>query len=209
MDEVISRICDIKVIAILRRMPPEAVLPVANALVDGGVRAIEVTFGSEGTREAIAAVRQHFGEKALIGAGTVMSPADVDTAREAGAQFLLSPHFDRKLVEYAQARDMLFVPGVTTPTEIAQAVDAGCQLLKLFPAGSLGPGYLKDLKGPFRHVQFMPTGGIGKDNGREFFRAGAVALGMGGLLVNADYVSRQDYQGLSDHVRQVLQAVAL
>ena len=205
---IMARLKAAKVIAILRRMPPAAVLPICEALVSAGVGAIEVTFGSDRTTEAIAEVKGRFGDQALIGAGTVMSKDQIDSAVAAGAEFLLSPHFDRSLVEYANQRGVLFVPGVTTPTEIAQARSLDCSLLKLFPAGSLGPGYLKDLLGPFREVKFIPTGGIGQDNGAQYFQAGAFALGMGGLLVPSAYVDRQDFHGLQQHVAMVLAAVS-
>ncbi|MCL4521040.1 MAG: bifunctional 4-hydroxy-2-oxoglutarate aldolase/2-dehydro-3-deoxy-phosphogluconate aldolase [Firmicutes bacterium] len=209
MDAIRERLKAARVIAILRRMPAEAILSIAESLVAGGVQAIEITFGSEGTAAAISAVKHRLGARALVGAGTVMSTLQVDTAMEAGAEFLLSPHFDSRLVKYAQDKGIVFIPGVTTPSEIARAVATGCSLLKLFPAGSLGPGYLKDLKGPFREVDFIPTGGIGKENGASFFQAGALALGMGGLLVAQAYVDRGDFQGLQTHAAQVLEAVSI
>ena len=208
MDSWEARLKAAKVIAILRRMPPGAVDAIADALVAAGIRAIEITFGSERTTEAIQSVQRRFGDRALIGAGTVMSTQQAEEAIGAGAEFLLSPHFDRKLVEYAQKKGVLFVPGVTTPTEIASALDAGCRILKLFPVGALGPGYLKDLKGPFRDVQFVPTGGIGKENAASYLKAGALALGMGGLLVAQSYVDRQDFEGLRGHAAEVLAAVS-
>ncbi len=207
MESVRERLQEAKVIAILRRMPPEAIASIAEAMVAAGVRVIEITFGSAGTAQAIAAVKARYGPTALIGAGTVMTRGQVDEASAAGAEFLLSPHFDPALVQYAQSKGIVFIPGVTTPSEIAQAMALDCSILKLFPAGSLGPGYLKDLKGPFREMDFIPTGGIGKDNGAQFFRAGALALGMGGLLVASSYVERGDFTGLKAHAADVLSAV--
>ncbi len=203
-----TRIRQAKIVAILRRMPAEAVVSIAEALVAGGIRAIEVTFGSEATTDVLGRLRERLPQDHLIGAGTVMTREQVDQAIAAGAEFLLSPHFDPELVDYARDRGTLFVPGVATPTEIAGAMAHGCALVKLFPAGSWGSAYLKDLKGPFREMEFLPTGGVGPANGRAFFDAGAYALGMGSLLVPHALVQRRDFAGLTEHAASVLQAVS-
>ncbi len=202
-----TRIRQAKIVAILRKMPAQAVVSIAEALVAGGIRAVEVTFGAEATADVIGRLRERLPEDNLVGAGTVMTRQNVDQALAAGAQFLLSPHFDSDLVDYARERGALFVPGVATPTEIAGAMAHGCRLVKLFPAGSWGSAYLKDLKGPFSEMEFLPTGGIGPENARAFFDAGAYALGMGSLLVPRALVQRQDFAGLAAHAASVLQAI--
>jgi 2-dehydro-3-deoxyphosphogluconate aldolase/(4S)-4-hydroxy-2-oxoglutarate aldolase len=208
VETLTERLRAAKIIAILRRMPKEAVNSIADALSTAGIQVLEITFGSDHTPEAIFEVKRRLGDRALVGAGTVMSVSQVDAAVDAGAEFLLSPHFNAGLVRYAEERGVPFIPGVTTPTEIAAALELGVRVLKLFPAGAMGPSYLKDLKGPFRDVDFIPTGGVGKENGLAFFRAGALALGMGGLLVDEQYVRRGDFSGLTSHARAMLAAVS-
>jgi 2-dehydro-3-deoxyphosphogluconate aldolase/(4S)-4-hydroxy-2-oxoglutarate aldolase len=203
-----SRLRTIGLIPILRRMPEDQLLALAEAIIAGGAEAIEVTLDSPGAVDAIRTLHQRYGKSALIGAGTVMTPERLEEAIEAGAQFLLSPHLDLSLVTRAQELGHTFMPGVLTPTEIVQAERVGVTLMKLFPAGPLGPSYLKDLLGPFRGRAFFPTGGITPDNAADFIRAGAAGVGMGSALFPADDVARQDWQAITERVQSVIQRIA-
>jgi 2-dehydro-3-deoxyphosphogluconate aldolase/(4S)-4-hydroxy-2-oxoglutarate aldolase len=203
-----SRIRTVGLIPILRRMPEEQLLALAEAIIAGGAEAIEVTLDSPGAVDAICSLRQRYGGSALLGAGTVMTTEQIEEAIEAGAQFLLSPHLDVSLVHRAKEMGAIFMPGVLTPTEIVQAEGAGVTLMKLFPAGPLGPSYLKDLLGPFRGRAFFPTGGVTPDNVADFIRAGAAGVGMGSALTPADDVARQDWQAITGRVYSVMQRIA-
>jgi 2-dehydro-3-deoxyphosphogluconate aldolase / (4S)-4-hydroxy-2-oxoglutarate aldolase len=173
-------------IAIVRgSFPTERLLKIAASLEEGGIDVLEVTLNSEGALEKIAALRAHAKDKMIVGAGTVRAVQDVDAALEAGAQFLVSPNFDPRVVERAQGAGLLHLPGVFTATEAQNAFVMGCSLVKLFPADAAGPGYLKALRAPLDDIGFIPTGGIDESNLTDYLQAGAVAVGLGGSLVKS------------------------
>ena len=201
------RLCEVGVIPILRRMPEEQLMALAEAVFAGGAEVIEVTLDSPGALDAIARLRDRYGDTILIGAGTLMTPAQLHEAARAGAQFFLSPHLDLTLVREAQEAGQLYIPGVLTPTEIVQAEQAGVKLMKLFPMGGLGTSYLKDLLGPFRGRSFFPTGGITPDNAADFIRAGAAGVGMGSALTPRDDVMGQRWEAITERVRTVVERV--
>lgn len=180
----LEKIRDGGVVAIVRGgFSLDGILAVADGLVAGGVRVLEIALNSPGALEAIRALRSRFDAEELIGAGTVRGPEDVDRAVEAGARFLVSPGLITASVERARRADALLVPGIFTTTEALAAFDAGCRAVKLFPADALGPGYLKALRAPLDDLDFVPTGGIGVDNVAGYMRAGATAVGVGSTLV--------------------------
>lgn len=182
--ETAEAIKDAGIIAIIRgRFSLEALLQVGTALVNGGIRSIEVTLNTFGALDAISLLRKQLPQDILIGAGTVRSPYDVNSALDAGAQFLIAPTLDLASLEEAKKQKILLIPGVFTPTEAQMAANAGCSLLKLFPADVLGSNYLKSLKAPLDDLEFVPTGGITVGNLGDFIRAGAAALGVGSSLV--------------------------
>lgn len=171
-------------VAIVRgHFQPEHVLEIGHALVRGGISAIEVTLNSDHALEAISLLKQHLGARALIGAGTVVAPDQVDEAVAAGARYLIAPGLDSACVERAQRRGIPFIPGVFTATEIGRALAHECQLLKLFPALEVRPQYLAAMRGPFPQARFMVTGGIGLAEIEKYHLAGATAFGMGSSLV--------------------------
>lgn len=201
------RLEEVGVIPILRRMPEEQLMALADAVIAGGVKAIEITLDSPGALDAIARIRGRYGDSVLVGAGTVMRRSQLREAIQAGAQFFLSPHLDLAVVREAQDHGHPFMPGVLTPTEIVQAEGAGVRLMKLFPAGPLGAGYLKDLLGPFHGRSFFPTGGITPDNAADYIRAGAAGIGMGSALMARDAVERQEWDTITASVRTVVERV--
>ncbi|CAM3781937.1 bifunctional 4-hydroxy-2-oxoglutarate aldolase/2-dehydro-3-deoxy-phosphogluconate aldolase [Alicyclobacillus pomorum] len=202
-----ARVKQAGAIAILRRQPIHSVLSVVDALMAGGITAIEVTFDSEGAQELIQSLRRTFGQDLFIGAGTLMTPAQVRQAVEAGADVLLSPHLDVTLVETAASLGAVMIPGIVTPTEIVQATRAGADTLKLFPAGPLGPAYLKDLLGPFHGTSFIPTGGITVDNAADFLRAGAIGVGMGSALVPKHEVEAGDWSSITRRASELMRRI--
>ncbi|MFZ5895678.1 MAG: bifunctional 4-hydroxy-2-oxoglutarate aldolase/2-dehydro-3-deoxy-phosphogluconate aldolase [Myxococcota bacterium] len=170
------------VVAVIRSASADAAVAAAHALVRGGVTGIEVTFSTPGAPDAIARARREL-SGALVGAGTVLEPAELDAACEAGAQFLVSPHTDVELITRARERGVPFLAGALTPTEVVQAFRAGASCVKLFPGSAVGPSYVKALRGPLPHIPLMPTGGVDEHNLGEWLAAGAIAVGMGGNLV--------------------------
>ena len=171
------------VVAIIRRTTPFDAPAIARALVAGGVQVLEITLNSHDALQAIEAVRTLEIPGLVVGAGTVRRPADAHAAVAVGAEFLVAPNFDRATVEVANQAGLPMLPGVATPSAAVAASEAGCGLLKLFPAAALGANYLKLIRDPLDDIRFMATGGVDAGNLHEFFRAGAVAVGLGSSLV--------------------------
>ena len=187
-ERITRAIEDCGVVAIIRLKDPGKLRGVVDALAEGGLRALEITMTVPRAIELIAEIAPTLPSGFLLGAGTVL---DVQTARraiDAGAQFLVSPVFRAELIEAGHAQDVPVMPGCFTPTEILAAWDAGADLVKVFPATALGPGYLKDVRAPLPQVKLMPTGGVTVDNAGDWIRAGAVAVGVGSALLDGNVV---------------------
>ena len=184
IDEAIVRVKQGGITAIVRgSFETNTLLSFADALSSEGVTAMEVTLNSPNATSHIAALRRHVSDRMLIGAGTVRNVSQVDESIDAGAQFLVSPGFDLASVTRSLAHGVLHLPGVFTATEAQQAASAGCRMLKLFPADTLGPVYLKALRAPLDDVDFVPTGGVSPTNAAAWRKAGAVAIAVGSTLI--------------------------
>lgn len=207
MNVMLDKLLEHKVVAILRGIEDKDADGAAQALIDGGIRLMEVTMNTEGAETIIERWRVRFGSDAWIGAGTVL---DVDYARravDAGAQFLISPNLDEEVVAYGNERGIAVWPGVMTPTEIVKALKAGASAVKLFPMGTLGIGYLKEIRGPLDHVPIMATGGVDLSNIKDYFAAGANAVGMGGKLISLDWVKEGRLDLVTERARQFTEAI--
>jgi 2-dehydro-3-deoxyphosphogluconate aldolase / (4S)-4-hydroxy-2-oxoglutarate aldolase len=184
IDDTRARIRQGGIVAILRGdFAVDDMLRLGEALLAGGVDILEVTLNSKQALAALPELRQRLGSNMLVGAGTVRWATQVQAAAEAGAQFLVSPNFDPDTVLRARGAGLLHLPGVFTATEAQTAYAAGCSMLKLFPADTVGPAYLKALRAPLDDVEFVPTGGVSLDNIAAYARAGAAAVGLGSQLV--------------------------
>ena len=204
--DVVKRIEQERVIAVVRMADPGAGRDVAAALIAGGVSAIEITMTVPRAAEVIAELSRQL-PAALIGAGTVM---DAETARSviaAGAKFVVSPVFRPSIIEACHLLDVVACPGCFTPTEIANAWDAGADIIKVFPSTSLGPTYFKDLRGPFPSIKLMPTGGVTKENAADWIRAGAVAVGASSALVDPKAVDAKNFDAITANARAFAAAV--
>lgn len=213
-DEVIAKILEKKVIAILRGQEPDVCVQLAAALQKGGIELMEVPFDQRDsslharTTAAISAIRALLGNRALVGAGTVVSPALVELAAESGASFIVSPNADTEVIARTRALGLVSLPGAMTPTEIFIAHSAGADFVKLFPAGTLGAGYIKAVRAPLSGVRLVAVGGIGEHNLAEFLAAGACGVGIGGNLVNADWIRRGEWNKITALAGAVSQAAA-
>jgi len=185
------------IVAVIRRPLREHVDGIAAALADGGVGALEITVDTPDVYEIIGQLKDKYGARLLVGAGTVLDLAAAEQSIDAGADFIFSPSLNTKVVELTVKRGRISIPGVMTPTEIVTAFEAGADVLKIFPGGTLGPGYLKELQGPLGHIPVMPTGGVNLGNAAAFIRNGAVALGLGGALINQKAVEERNYAALT------------
>jgi 2-dehydro-3-deoxyphosphogluconate aldolase/(4S)-4-hydroxy-2-oxoglutarate aldolase len=195
---------DCGVVAVIRMKEPDKLRAVVDALAEGGVRALEITMTVPRAIELIAEIAPTLPSSFIFGAGTVL---DADTARraiDAGAKFLVSPVFRRDVIAAGQARGAPVMPGCLTPTEILDAWDAGADVVKVFPATTFGPGYLKDVRAPLPHVKLMPTGGVTVDNAGEWIRAGAVAVGVGSALLDAKAIATGSFDSIVDNARRII-----
>jgi 2-dehydro-3-deoxyphosphogluconate aldolase/(4S)-4-hydroxy-2-oxoglutarate aldolase len=179
----LARLEAARAIAVLRARDSAEAVSVAEALAEGGLQAIELTFTTPGAADALAEARRLLPPHVLLGAGTITTRAELEAALDAGADFLVSPHLDPVLLKSMLASGRLALPGVLTPTEVAAALRAGTRAVKLFPAGTAGVAYMRSLFGPFPELRVVPTGGISIAGAREWLDAGAAAVGLGGELV--------------------------
>ncbi|HTL03927.1 MAG TPA: bifunctional 4-hydroxy-2-oxoglutarate aldolase/2-dehydro-3-deoxy-phosphogluconate aldolase [Vicinamibacterales bacterium] len=202
--EITSFIEQLGVVAIIRVQDPGAVRGVVDALFEGGVRALEVTMTVPRAIELIAELAPTIPRDFLLGAGTLVDAETTKRAVDAGAQFIVSPVFRPDVISAAHDRNVPVMPGCFTATEILNAWDAGADLVKVFPATSVGPGYLKDIHGPLPHVKLMPTGGVSIDNVGDWLRAGAAAVGVGSALLDAKAMAAGNFAPITANARRMV-----
>lgn len=187
---MLERVKELGLLAVVRGESGEAAVEVSEALIEGGVLGIEVTFTTPDAELAIKDLGEKHGENILLGAGTVTTREQVERAAEAGSTFLVSPGCDPELLPVMRETGILVLPGALTPSEVMLARRLGAQAVKLFPGSSGGPSYLKALSGPFPDVPFIPTGGVSLGNIADWFAAGAIAVGAGGALAPSSLSGR-------------------
>jgi 2-dehydro-3-deoxyphosphogluconate aldolase/(4S)-4-hydroxy-2-oxoglutarate aldolase len=202
--EVVSDIEKSGVVGIIRTQDSAAVRAVVDALARGGLQALEVTMTVPRAIELIAEISPTLPPGFLLGAGTVLDGDTVRRAAQAGAQFIVSPVLRPDVIEAAHDVGILVMPGCFTPTEILTAWDLGADLVKVFPATSVGPSYFKDIRGPLPHIQLMPTGGVSIDNVGEWLKAGAVAVGVGSALLDTQAIAAQQFDVLEARARRIV-----
>lgn len=207
MRKELRRIADNPIIAVIRNVPEEKAIKVIESLLLGGIKVMEVTFGSPNTEGVIKKAKDVFGNEVLVGAGTVLTEKQVNSAVHAGAEFIFSPNFDEKVVKLSLQHDVISIPGVMTPTEIYKAYEAGAHAVKIFPANVVGPGFIKDIKGPLPFIDIIPTGGIDKENITGFLEAGSLAVGIGGSLIDKRLIQEGNYQQLTQSASELVQKV--
>lgn len=207
-DERVERLLAGGVIAILRLATADDLLPVAEAIREGGVTAIEFTLTTPGAIRALEPAREKLGGGVLLGVGTVLTAEAARDAIAAGAEYVVAPNVNPAVVEVCRDRHVPVVPGAFTPTEIVQAWNLGASLVKVFPVGSVGPRYIQDLRGPLPHIPMVPTGGVSLENVEAFIIAGAAAVGVGGEMVPKDLLARRAFGEITKRARAFADAVA-
>lgn len=198
---------DTGVVAVIRLEDPAALREVCDALAAGGVRALEVTMTVPRAVSLIEQLSSSLPADFAVGAGTVL---DAETARQvilAGARFVVGPVFRAEVIEMGHRYDVPVMPGCFSPTEILTAWDAGADIVKVFPATALGPGFFKDIRGPLPQLRLMPTGGVTRDNAGEWIKAGAVAIGVGTALVDKAAVKARRFDAIAANARHFVTAV--
>lgn len=181
-ESTLRRVREVGLLAVIRGPSPQLTIQMVDALVAGGVFGIEITYSTPNAAEVVKSLDEKYGEKILLGMGTLTETRQVAEAVGAGARFLVSPHLDETLALAMTSSGLLVMIGALTPTEVVRAHQLGSDVVKLFPGSLGGPAYMKALRGPFPHIPMMPTGGVSQDNIAEWLAAGAVAVGAGSNL---------------------------
>ncbi|MFB5191300.1 bifunctional 4-hydroxy-2-oxoglutarate aldolase/2-dehydro-3-deoxy-phosphogluconate aldolase [Alicyclobacillus fastidiosus] len=204
-DVITSRLQETGVVAIIRGIDTGAIHPLVQALYDGGIRLVEVTLNTEGALEAITSVLARFGDSMSVGAGTVLDEQAAVAAKAHGAQFFVTPNVDERVIQVGVEANIPVMAGALTPTEIYRAYRAGAKFVKVFPAGTMGARYIKEVRGPLANVPLMAVGGVTLENAGEFFAAGVVALGLGGSLIDKAAVERGDFDAIRETARSFVE----
>ena len=208
IDEVIRRIAEVGIIPVVRAATVEEATRAVQAICAGGIPVLEITMTVPNAVSVIREVVQQHGDKALVGAGTVITADQAEACIRAGAEFLVSPGLTTAVLSVARVAEKLAIPGALTPTELMNAHDHGARLVKIFPCGNVGGAkYLKSLKAPFPSAQLIPTGGVNAANAAEFVAAGAFALGVGAELVDAKALREGNLEKITASAQELVQAV--
>lgn len=208
-NEIIKCITDSRVIVIVRKLKNEYLLPAAEAMYRGGIRLVEITFDpagkftEENTLQQIKLLRSHFGSDLYVGAGTVLSPGQVEAAHSAGASFIISPNTNPAVITAANELGMVSIPGAMTPTEIQFAHTSGADFVKIFPAAELGIDYLRAVSAPLNHIKMIAVGGIDERNIKGFYEAGAVAVGAGSCIIRKDAIADGEFNEITLHAKRM------
>ncbi|WP_175637895.1 bifunctional 4-hydroxy-2-oxoglutarate aldolase/2-dehydro-3-deoxy-phosphogluconate aldolase [Metabacillus schmidteae] len=190
---LLDQIKETGIVAVIRGASTENIIPIAKALKNGGVTALEITVETPRVLSAIEKLSAELGDEVIVGAGTVLDPETARATIMAGAKFVFSPTVNKETIKMTKRYGVLSIPGALTPTEILTAYENGADLIKVFPANVFGPKYLKDIHGPLPQIPLMPTGGVSLENIGDFVRAGAVAAGVGTSLVNTKREINEQY----------------
>lgn len=207
MQPTLERLLATKIVAVVRADSGDTLVQVAQALVAGGVEAIEITFTVPGAHQIIEQVSKALGDEIVLGAGTVLDPETARVALLSGADFVVGPNTNPGVIELCRRYSKPVMPGAMTPTEVVGAWQAGADVVKVFPADQLGPGYLKALRGPLPQIRLMPTGGVDLTTLDAFLDAGACALGVGGSLVKKSWVAEGDFVSIEKQAARFREAV--
>ncbi|MGD0388315.1 MAG: bifunctional 4-hydroxy-2-oxoglutarate aldolase/2-dehydro-3-deoxy-phosphogluconate aldolase [Tepidisphaeraceae bacterium] len=206
-EQNLKTVGDAGVVAVIRANSKDQLVGITEALLAGGVPAIEVTMSTPKAISGIEMLADRFGDRAVIGVGTVIDAATARDAIAAGAQFVVSPVFDEQIVSTTRRYGKIMIPGAFTPTEILRAFSAGADVVKVFPSTVLGPQYFKDILAPLPQLRLTPTGGVDLKNAGEWIKAGAVFVGAGSSLVTKDALAKSDWAGVTANAKAFVEAV--
>lgn len=203
LKKIKETILDKKIIVIVRGVESEKLIPLAEAMYDGGIRLLEITYSADGsvsdedTAANIKALADHFGDRMYIGAGTVLTEKQVKLTKEAGGCFIISPDTNSDVIRKTKELDMVSMPGALTPTEIQKAHISGADFVKLFPITNMGVDYVKAVKAPLSHIKLLAVGGITEKNMKEYIKAGVSGFGVGSNIIDKKMLAEEDYSGIT------------
>jgi 2-dehydro-3-deoxyphosphogluconate aldolase/(4S)-4-hydroxy-2-oxoglutarate aldolase len=207
-ESILSAIIEIGIVPIVRTSTADSAYQAVEAIYRGGIRAAEVTMTVPGAVKVLEKLSDQFGDRMVLGAGTVLDPETARICMLAGAQFFVTPALNLKTIEMAQRYSRVICPGALTPTEVITAWQAGADFVKVFPCDNVGGAkYIKALKGPFPQVEMIPTGGVSLATAGDFLKAGATAVAVGGELVDAKTIKEGRYEVFEERARQFLEVV--
>ena len=207
--ETVRRIKEIGIVPVIRTSDAESAVRSVEAIAEGGIACAEITMTVPGALRALEEIAKRFGEKILLGAGTVLDPESARACILSGAEFLIAPSLDTKTIELAKRYSKAIFPGALTPTEVLAAWQAGGDAIKIFPANAVGgPKYIRALRGPFPQIEFVPTGGVNLETISDFLRAGCCAVGVGSELCDAKTLAAKKYEVFAERARQFQAKVA-
>jgi 2-dehydro-3-deoxyphosphogluconate aldolase / (4S)-4-hydroxy-2-oxoglutarate aldolase len=207
-EQFLKQITDAGVVAVIRANSKDQLVGITEALLGGGVPAIEVTMSTPKAIAGIEMLADRFGDSAVIGVGTAIDAATARDAIAAGAQFVVSPVFDEQIVATARRYGKIVIPGAFTPSEILRAWSAGADVVKVFPSTALGPQYFKDILAPLPQLRLTPTGGVDQKNAGDWIKAGAVFVGAGSSLVSKDALAKNDWASITANAKAFIAAIA-
>lgn len=203
----LENIRQLGLLAVIRGPSKEGTLQIVDALVAGKVTGIEITYSTPQAADVVSALRQRYGDEILLGMGTLTDVSQVEEARQSGAEFLVSPHTEIELGRAMAASGLAVMMGALTPSEVIQAYRLGSDVVKLFPGSLAGPEYMQALRGPFPHIPMMPTGGVNENNLKQWFAAGAFAVGAGSNLTPKELIRQGRFAEISEIARKFVEAV--
>ena len=212
-EQVIQAVEKEKIIVIVRGVESEKLIPLAEAMYQGGIRLLEITYSANGkvsdeqTAANIAMLAKHFEGKMFIGAGTVLTEKQVELTYQAGGKFIISPDTCPAVIEKTRALNMVSMPGALTPTEMQIAHRSGADFIKMFPVTSLGTGYIKAVKAPLSHLKLLAVGGVDENNMGDYLKAGVCGFGVGSNIIDKKMLAQNDWAGITALAEKYLQVV--
>lgn len=204
---VLEKIKELGLVSVIRGPSADLTIKMVEALVEGGVLAIEITYSTPNAEDVVSKLAKHFGDRIVLGMGTLTKPTQVASALAAGANFLVSPVCEPTLVKAMTSSGAATMVGALTPTEVFSAYEAGSDVVKVFPGSLTGPSYIKALHGPFPYIPMMPTGGVSAENVADWFAAGVVAVGAGSELCPPKLAQEGKFSEISIRAKNFAQAV--
>ena len=200
-------------IVIVRGVKSEQLVPLADAMYEGGVRLLEITYSADGrvsdeeTAKNIGALARHFGDRMQIGAGTVLTKKQVALTADAGGKYIISPNANESVIRATRSAGLVSIPAAYTPTEIEAAYESGADFVKLFPVTSLGPSYVKAVRGPLCHIPLLAVGGVDLSNLADYAKAGVEGFGIGGNIIDKKALAQGDYRAITALAKQYVETI--
>ncbi len=204
---IVNKLIEAGAIAVLRMKNPDKLIKVAEAIFEGGIKAIEITMTVPDAFKIIEKAARELGDRMLIGVGSVLDAATAVRAIDAGAGYVVSPIFKKEIVEAAHKKNVPAMPGAFTPTEIQNAFEAGADIVKVFPADIVGMAFFRGVLAPMPHLKLMPTGGVTLTNAGDWLKAGACAVGVGSALLDKKAIDEEDYSKLTENAKVLIKSI--